>query len=289
MCLVIVFSTVLSVYAIDSGSMVRGSSNQENVFVIDHNGYYEVVIGCEPIHESDNSVKIPLESFLVVVDYKIVSNDGNALTISNGNRKIELTANSDEAKIDNTAVTLDREVTYENNNFYIYLEDIEKLFSYETDYDEKRNNIVLTITNETPKAIITVEPPTESPTEYTSPRTVTVKTDGETLTVNVDGVPVAFSDAKPFIDNENRTQVPIRALSEMFKCKVEWNQEKQLVTVTDTDNTVINMTIGDKKLFIGDKVVEMDTAATIVEDKTYIPLRFLAEALSLNVFWEYED
>ena len=95
-----------------------------------------------------------------------------------------------------------------------------------------------------------------------------------------------YPDAQPFIDEQDRTQVPIRALAEMLNCQVIWNEQTQGITIIDVDGTVITTKIGDNKIVADGEMIEMDTTAKIINNRTYLPLRFVSEAFGFNVFWE---
>lgn len=294
MAILMIITVMMSVTAaagtiefVDSKEMVKNSSKRENTIIMDTGEGYDVFIGCDPIYESDESIKVPLKTFIVFIDYKIISEDaGKSITISNGNRQIELSTNSNKAKVNGDTATLKRDILSENNDFYLYIDDIEALFSYKVSYDLEKNNVVLAVTDETPEAVKTITPPEPLSENYVAPQKVTVLTRGEALTVLIDDNPVTFPDAQPFIDEENRTQIPIRALSQMLNCQVIWNQQTQGITIIDVDGTVITIKIGDNKIFADGKMIEMDTAARIINSRTYLPLRFVSEALGINVFWE---
>lgn len=209
-----------------------------------------------------------------------------SITISNGNRKITITANSKDAIVDDKEITLDKIIYSENNLLYISIEDLKKLFSYNVSYDSKNNNIILTVTDDTPMPIKTITPPNELK-DRKSPRTVNVIVSGEELQIEADNKPIIFNDMKPFIDEKDRTQVPIRALAEILNCQVIWNQQTQGITIIDIDGTVITIEIGDNKIIADGKVIEMDTVSKIINNRAYLPLRFVSEALGLNVFWKY--
>ena len=102
----------------------------------------------------------------------------------------------------------------------------------------------------------------------------------------VDNNDIQF-DAKLFIDENNRTLIPVRFVSEALGAKVEWNQDKQEVTIKDND-TIINLSIGSNDIFINGEAEKMDTKAIIKEDRTFVPLRFVSEALNCNVTWDQE-
>lgn len=131
----------------------------------------------------------------------------------------------------------------------------------------------------------TVKPSeTPAPAESQSSKKLSVQ-GGDTVTVNVGGIQVIFTDAKPFIDANNRTQVPVRAVSEMLDCDVTWDGERQTVTIKRENDNVIKIVIGSDIMTVDDKQIKMDTAALIKDDRTYIPVRFVAEAMGLTVEW----
>lgn len=95
---------------------------------------------------------------------------------------------------------------------------------------------------------------------------------------------VEFEDVQPII-KDNRTLVPFRAILEKAGAKVGWNQEDKKVTA-ELDGKKIEMTIGQKKIMVDGKEVELDVAPMIKEGRTLIPLRGMFENLGFEV--EYE-
>lgn len=295
MALLIIVAIIMSLTAaagtvefIDSKDMVKNSSKRENTIIMDTDKGYDVFIGCEPIRESDESIKIPLKSFIVFIDYKVTFEDvGKTIAVSNGNRTIELTAASKTATVDGNVISLTKEVISENNGFYVYVEDVEALFSYKVSYDSEKNNVVLRATDKTPEAVKDITPPSPLHDGYVAPKTVTVLSGDKVLTISIDNKAVVFPDAQPFIDESGRTQVPVRALAEMLNCQVIWNEKTQGVTIIDAEGAVVSIKIGESTMYADGKIVEMDTSAKIINNRTYIPLRFVSEALGFNVFWKY--
>ncbi len=88
-------------------------------------------------------------------------------------------------------------------------------------------------------------------------------------------------EAAPFISND-RTMVPIRAISESFDAEVAWNGENQKVTVFDADKKIV-LTINSKTALVDDSEVVLDSAPVVVNDRTFVPLRFISETLGYNV------
>lgn len=129
----------------------------------------------------------------------------------------------------------------------------------------------------------TVEP-SETTAPTAKPKKLTVET-GNAVTVKVDSTDVVFPDAQPFVDENGRTQVPIRAVSEMLDCKVDWDDTSKTATITKENGDVVKVTLGSDVLTVNNKSSQMDTTAIIKDDRTFIPVRFVAEALGLEVEW----
>lgn len=124
--------------------------------------------------------------------------------------------------------------------------------------------------------------PTSEPIVSPMPEALTVS-GGKEIKISIDGKAVEF-DAKPFVDSNNRTLVPIRAVSEMLNAKVDWDGQTQTVTISQ-NGKIVKIVIGSDTITVDEKTVEMDTKAIILEERTYIPIRFVAETLGLTVEW----
>lgn len=108
---------------------------------------------------------------------------------------------------------------------------------------------------------------------------------GSNVTINVNNKEIIFPDAKPYINNDNRTMVPVRFISEALNAKVGWDGEKREVSITMSDKD-IRLIIGQSKAFINNKGIEFDTVPIIKEDRTFVPLRFVSEGLGATVKWD---
>lgn len=77
--------------------------------------------------------------------------------------------------------------------------------------------------------------------------------------------------------------VPIRALAESFDADVDFDNDARTVTI-NYDETEIVMTIGEETYTINGEEQTMDTAPVIGDgDRTYVPIRFTAEAMGYTV------
>lgn len=92
---------------------------------------------------------------------------------------------------------------------------------------------------------------------------------------------VVTGDAAPYVAND-RTYVPIRALAESFSADVDWDNDARTVTVTRGDVKVV-MTVGETTYTVNGEKATMDVAPEITGDRTYVPVRFVAEALGFTV------
>ncbi len=114
---------------------------------------------------------------------------------------------------------------------------------------------------------------------------VTVLADSKDIQVKVDDVSVQFPDAKPYIDpSTSRTMIPIRFVSEKLGASVEWDGAKQTVTMTK-EGKQISLKIGEKKATVSGKQITFDAAATLQNNRTFVPLRFVSEAYGAKVDW----
>lgn len=88
----------------------------------------------------------------------------------------------------------------------------------------------------------------------------------------------------PFIRN-NRTYVPLRFVAEAFDISVEWIAPEQKILLKEEENSVelwINRTIVRKN----GQEMSIDASPLLMKNRTYVPIRFVAEALDARVEWE---
>ena len=85
----------------------------------------------------------------------------------------------------------------------------------------------------------------------------------------------------------NRLLVPLRAFSESVGAEVAWNNDTKNIAVKKGD-TVISLTPGEPYAFVNSKKSVLDSPPEITNGVTMIPLRFIAEALSYNVYYNAE-
>ena len=105
------------------------------------------------------------------------------------------------------------------------------------------------------------------------------------VSVTVDGRKVVFPDAKPFIDENGRTLIPVRFVTEDLGATVEWNAQDREVYIAK-DGVYIMIRIDQEMILVNGRTKAMDTKAIIKEDRTYVPIRYVAEELGATVGWD---
>lgn len=102
---------------------------------------------------------------------------------------------------------------------------------------------------------------------------------------------VDFSgDVKPFINDDSRTMVPVRFVSEELGALVEWDAEGNRVIIRQGELTIV-LVIGNNFAHVNGVKMEFDeeTAAEITTEdniaRTVVPVRFISETLGAGVEW----
>lgn len=92
---------------------------------------------------------------------------------------------------------------------------------------------------------------------------------------------VVTGDAAPYVAN-SRTYVPIRALAEAFSADVNWDNDARTVTIVRGDKTIV-MNADNATYTVNGEEATMDVTPEIKDGRTYVPVRFVAEALGFTV------
>lgn len=105
--------------------------------------------------------------------------------------------------------------------------------------------------------------------------------------LKINDVNVKFDDNSgyPFIDANNRTQVPLRAAMEAFGAAVEWDAQNQ-TAIVKKGNVTVKVPVGKAYIFKNDMKIDNDTSAIIKNSRTYLPIRVVLEAFGAQVGWE---
>ncbi|WBW50454.1 copper amine oxidase N-terminal domain-containing protein [Peptoniphilus equinus] len=122
--------------------------------------------------------------------------------------------------------------------------------------------------------------------ETASKRAVEITINGALKTI-----PEVMGDG--YIDAEtNRVMVPVRYISEELGCIVNFmpaTDSQKAGFLVGFKGTIIRMTIGEDHATISkdnhEEVVPLDAPAVLYDSRSYVPLRFISEAMGLDVAW----
>lgn len=113
--------------------------------------------------------------------------------------------------------------------------------------------------------------------------TVKLTLDSKTLWINDKSIEM---DIAPTIVN-NRTVVPISFIANALNAMVDWDGVLQTAYVA-YDDTLVEIIIHAPELYVNGEVVAIDTPAEIINGRTMVPLRAVADGLGLEVYYDNE-
>ena len=108
---------------------------------------------------------------------------------------------------------------------------------------------------------------------------------GRPVRVIQDGRIMAFDVPAQIVNG--RMLVPLRAIFEELGALVQWDASTKTVTARSGEVTV-SLTIGDTSPTVNGQVVAIEQPAIIVDGRTLVPLRFVAEAFGVDVGWDQQ-
>ncbi|WP_071027994.1 stalk domain-containing protein [Peptoniphilus raoultii] len=165
-----------------------------------------------------------------------------------------------------------------------------RVFSYEIEgfdgeVDIDNSQIKINGLGENPKLIAKIADKSAAFSLYDADSKVIVMTIGK-KTYSIDGENKEM-DASPFIKN-SRTLVPLRFIVEAMGGIVDWNGEEKTASIKlDSVQNVMKVKIGAKEIIVDDDMVlPIDSPAIIKDDRTYVPVRFIAEFFKMEVSYD---
>jgi hypothetical protein len=102
------------------------------------------------------------------------------------------------------------------------------------------------------------------------------------ITVTFNGRPLTTT--APPVEKSGRVLVAMRDIFEAMNAELKWNAASRTVTATQ-GSTRIALTVGSATASVGGRTVPLDVPAQIIDNYTYVPLRFVAESTSAKVQW----
>jgi beta-lactamase superfamily II metal-dependent hydrolase len=109
------------------------------------------------------------------------------------------------------------------------------------------------------------------------------------VSISINGEQIQFNEpsGRPFLDENNRVQVPFRQTLEAFGAEVEWDSSAKTAIAKKGEITV-KVPIGEDYIYKNGVKVANDTNSLIQDERTYLPIRIVLEAFGATVSWEAE-
>lgn len=82
---------------------------------------------------------------------------------------------------------------------------------------------------------------------------------------------------------DDRLFLPLRSVLNNMVFKIYWDGKTKTVSI---DDGTVEMTVGKKEYYAHGQNKTMDVAPFILKDRTYVPIRFLAEGMKIPVTWD---
>ncbi|HJV45413.1 MAG TPA: stalk domain-containing protein [Bacillota bacterium] len=105
------------------------------------------------------------------------------------------------------------------------------------------------------------------------------------ISVEVNGSEVSFPDASPFMSDDGRTMVPVRFISTTLGYHVSWNGATNQISIEKQGKQII-LRPDQHRVQINGKEVDLGTPAQVEDNRLFVPVRFVSEALGQPVYWE---
>lgn len=107
-----------------------------------------------------------------------------------------------------------------------------------------------------------------------------------TIPVIYNGERISFGayGQNPTIVN-SRTMVPLRSIFEAMGADVQWDNATRTAS-GQRGSTDVSITIGSNVLYVNGRAVGLDSPACIINNRTMVPVRAIAEAFQADVDWD---
>ena len=86
------------------------------------------------------------------------------------------------------------------------------------------------------------------------------------------------------MEKDGRILVPLRAIFEELGAQIKWDESTSTVTGTKGLTTIV-LRVDSADAFVNGQAKILDVPATVVENRTLVPVRFISESLGAKVEW----
>gem|GEM_PF-5261011 len=129
-----------------------------------------------------------------------------------------------------------------------------------------------------------------SPQDSNVDETISPQADEEDLSDDYQGIRVFIDGERlkfyvlPTITND-RTLVPFRAIFEALDMAIEWDSDTR-TAIGESEEVRIELPIDSATAYVNGEAVTLDVPAMLHNERTMVPLRFIAEATGADVEWD---
>lgn len=101
---------------------------------------------------------------------------------------------------------------------------------------------------------------------------------------------ISYNGEEIYLEKEakrisNSILLPVRTISQYLGYTVNWNALSKQIDIIE-GNKKITLFIDESKAYVNGKEFQISVPAQMIEGTTYVPLRFVGEALNLGVEWD---
>lgn len=109
-----------------------------------------------------------------------------------------------------------------------------------------------------------------------------------TIEIFVEEKELSYSkEHAPFI-TQGKTMIPLRLLAEALTYDVTWDNSDKSISIS-RENKFIDIQIDSKNAIVNNEAKYMDQHPILINNVTFVPLRFISEELGATVDWDSEN
>lgn len=116
--------------------------------------------------------------------------------------------------------------------------------------------------------------------------TVTMQIGNPVMTINGTEQNIDAEGTTPVVIDD-RTLLPVRAFVEGIGGTVEWNDSTKTTTLSYNGDE-IRLTINSTTAYLNNEANTLDVTPVIINDRTMLPIRFIAESFGYTVLWSQD-
>jgi len=103
------------------------------------------------------------------------------------------------------------------------------------------------------------------------------------VNVVLDGTPLEF-DVQPRL-MDGSAMLPMRPIFEALGARVEWDETAQTNVVFTNNGDRITLFVDNNRMYVNGNRFELDASPQLVDARTMVPARLIADAMGLGVTW----